>query len=113
MSELNNQGVFGSAARSEVLMAIYLLDQTYPRELARLLGKSLTPVQKSIEGLERAGLVATWPDGAARRVTLNPRYVALKELRALLQALTIHEVELQDKLAQQRRRPRRIGKEIA
>lgn len=112
MNEMNNQGVFGSAARSEVLMAIYLLDQTYPRELARLLGRTLYAVQKSIEGLERAGLVATWPEGASRRVTINPRYIALKELRALLQALTIHEVELQEKLAQQRRRPRRIGKEV-
>ncbi len=93
-------------------MAIYLLDQTYPRELARLLGRTLYAVQKSIEGLERAGLVATWPDGASRKVTLNPRYIALKELRALLQTLTIHEIELQDKLAQQRRRPRRMGKEI-
>ena len=48
---------FGGETRTRLLVALRLLDESYPRELARLLGVSLSSVQQAVRGLERDGLV--------------------------------------------------------
>ena len=56
----------------QVLTLVALLDETYPRELARLTGAPLASVQRIVNDLEREGVVATRIVGANREVSLNP-----------------------------------------
>ena len=103
---------FGSRSRTRLLIALELLGQTYPRELARLLGSSLSTTQKGLESLERDGLVVGRLVGRTRVVQLNPAYFAMKEVRALLVRLVEADRELESRIAALRRRPRRSGKRL-
>ena len=102
--------LFGSSQRTAVLLAIRLLKDTYATELASLLGLSLFSVQKILKAFEAEGVVVTRSLGRTRQVSLNPRFVSHRELEALLWNLAKQDVELQKKLAQKRRRPRRTSK---
>jgi hypothetical protein len=102
--------LFGTSTRTAVLVAIRLLEGTYPSELAALLGVRLYTVQSILVSLEREAIIVSRLMGRTRTVALNPRYFAHAELSALLWRLGAHDVELQARLAARRRRPRRAGK---
>jgi DNA-binding transcriptional ArsR family regulator len=102
--------LFGTSNRTAVLVAIRLLEGTYPSELAELLGVRPYTVQSILVSLEREGIIVSRLMGRTRTVALNPRYFAHAELSALLWKLGEHDVDLQAKLAARRRRPRRAGK---
>lgn len=102
----------GSRRRTEVLVLLALLEESYPAELARLLKAPLYSVQKIVDGLDREGIVATRLIGNQRRVTLNPRFFAKEELQKLLLRLAEAEPELQVAASGLRRRPRRKGKQL-
>jgi hypothetical protein len=104
--------LFGSSRRTEVLVTIALLGETYPSELARLLKAPLYSVQNIVAALDRDGIVATRISGGSRRVTLDPRYFAFQELKALLLRLAEAEPGLRDVAAGRRSRPRRAGKPL-
>jgi len=93
-----------------VLLALSLLDESFPRELARLLKVPLSGVQQALRGLEVDGLVAARLAGRTRLNRLNPRYFALQELRDYLKRLGGGETELAERTTQLRKRPRRAGK---
>jgi DNA-binding transcriptional ArsR family regulator len=101
---------FGGQTRTRVLLALRLLDESYPRELARLLEVPVNGVQTALSGLERDGLVAGRTLGRTRVFTLNPRYFARDELARLLLRLTEPEAALRARVAELRRRPRMTGK---
>jgi hypothetical protein len=105
-------GLFGSEARTRVLLAIYLLNETYASELAQLLGRSVSRIQAAVESFELVGVVTTKVFGSTRMISLNPHFFAAGELRELLQKLGLQDVELQQMLAKKRRRPRRMKKEL-
>jgi hypothetical protein len=102
--------LFGSRRRTEILILLALLDESYPAELTRLLGARLFAVQTILGDLESETVIVTRRLGRTRRVQLNPRFVAYKELRALLWKLGEHDAELQAIAARKRGRPRRVGK---
>jgi len=102
--------LFGSRRRTSVLVLLGLLEESYPTELARLLGARLYSVQTILDALESESVIVTRRLGRTRRVQLNPRYVAFDELKALLWKLGMHDRELQGAAAQKRGRPRRKGK---
>ncbi len=104
--------LFGSPSRTRVLTLTALLDDTYPRELARLSGVPLVSVQRIVNGLEREGVLVTRLAGATRRVSLNRRFYGASELRALLLKYAKHNPELERSAASLRRRPRRAGKAL-
>ncbi len=93
-----------------MLVAIRLLETTYPSELAELLGVRPYTVQSILALLEREAVIVSRLMGRTRTVSLNPRYFAHVELNALLWKLGEHDTELQSRLATRRRRPRRAGK---
>ena len=95
-----------------MLVLLALLGESYPTELARLLDAPLFSVQTIVAALDREGVLATRPLGAVRRVSLDPRYFAYRDLRALLLRLAEAEPELQSAAASRRSRPRRPGKPI-
>ncbi len=102
--------LFGSRRRTEVLVLLGLLEESYPAELTRLLDARLYSIQTIIDALESEGIIVTRRLGRTRRVQLNPRFVAFKELHALLWRLGQHDMELQRAAAMRRGRPRRRNK---
>lgn len=101
---------FGGQTRTRVLLALALLTQSYPRELARLLEVPVSGVQAALRGLERDGLVAGRLVGRTRLYDLNPRYFARDELRRYLARLSEGAPDLVKAVTLLRRRPRREGK---
>jgi DNA-binding FadR family transcriptional regulator len=95
-----------------VLLALRLLGESYPRELARILGTSLWGVQQAIRSLELDGLVAGRSMGRTRVFRINPAYFASDDLLRYLLRLTEPEEELREKISMLRRRPRRTGKKL-
>jgi DNA-binding FadR family transcriptional regulator len=95
-----------------VLLALRLLTESYPRELARVLDTSLNGVQQALRGLEVDGIVAGRNAGRTRLFTLNPRYFAYEDLRRYLLRLASPELELKKRIEDLRRRPRRTGKPL-
>src|SRR3972149_2068169 len=49
---------FGGTTRTRVLLALRLLAESYPRELARVLDMPFSSVQKALASLAKDGLVA-------------------------------------------------------
>jgi len=103
---------FGGRTRTRVLVALLLLDESYPRELARVLETSLSGVQGALRGLERDGLVAGRLRGRTRLYRLNPAYFAFDEFRSFLARLAEAEGETNRAITDMRRRPRRVGKPL-
>lgn len=104
--------LFGSPSRTKALTLVGLLEDTYPRELARLSGAPLSSVQRMVNDLEREGVIATRIVGANRQVSLNPRFYGANELRALLLKYAKRDPGLERRVASLRRRPRRAGKAL-
>src|SRR5437762_14155411 len=103
---------FGGHMRTETLLALCLLEETYARELARFFQRPLFGVQKALRSLEDDGLVAGRLRGRTRLVRLDLRYFAYKELRRYLERLTEAEDDLGVRVKRLRRRPRKTGKRL-
>ena len=108
----NRSSPFGSGTRTRVLLVLYLVGESYARELSRLLGASLSGVQKALQSLEADGLVAGRAVGRTRVFQLEPRYFARDALKQFLRRLCEPETALQREVAALRRRPRRTGKPL-
>jgi DNA-binding transcriptional ArsR family regulator len=94
------------------MLALGLLSESYPRELSRLLGVSLSSIQKALQSLERDGLVAARFVGRTRLYRLNPRAPARRELERYVARLLEAEDDLRERVGRLRRRPRRTGKPL-
>jgi DNA-binding transcriptional ArsR family regulator len=103
--------LFGSKMRTALLMLVAVLGETYPAELARYLGSTISSVQRTLDKVEDEGLVAT-RQAVVRAVTLNPLYPAATELRALLLRLAEGFPEYQRVKESRRLRPRRRKKQL-
>ena len=103
---------FGGWTRTRVLLALRLLEESYPRELARILEAPPSGVLKALRSLELDGLVAGRNVGRTRVFRINPRYFAAEDLNRFLWRLSEPEDELRDGISRLRRRPRRTGKPL-
>lgn len=103
---------FGSPTRTRTLIALRLLEESYARELARVLKSPLSTVQQAIASLERAGLVAVRAMGRTRVARIDPRYFARTELLEYLRRLSESDRALREAVSDLRRRPRRTGKPL-
>jgi DNA-binding transcriptional MocR family regulator len=95
--------------RTRLLLLIAVLDDTYPAQLSRYAGASISSVQRTLDLLEREGLIAT-RQLVVRAVTLNPLYPAAKELKAFLLRVAEGYPQYQVIRESIRRRPRRRNK---
>ena len=109
--ELPAPTLFGTKMRTALLMLIAVLEETYPAELARHLGTSISSVQRTLDKVEDEGLIATRPL-VVRTVTLNPLQPAAKELRALLLRLAEGYPVYRQIKESRRLRPRRRKKHL-
>jgi DNA-binding FadR family transcriptional regulator len=103
---------FGSRTRTRILIAVELLGESYPRELARTLSTSLSVVQKALRSLELDGMVAGRSVGRTRTYVLHPGFFAARELRQLIRRLAEADDELSSQVGKLRLRPRRSGKPL-
>ena len=112
MKVMSRGAPFGSDTRTRVLVLLARLQSSYARELARLLDRPLSVVQKALASLERDGLVAAQTLGRIRLFRLNPAYFARPELERLLVRLADADPDVDRLAASVRRRPRRAGKPL-
>ena len=109
---VSSSSPFGSKTRTLVLLALHLMEESFARELARVLEAPLNGIQQALRGLEADGIVVGRSAGRTRLFRLNPRYFARLELERYLRRLAEPEAELRNRLASLRRRPRRTGKPL-
>jgi len=103
--------IFGTEARTRLLLLIAVLDETYPGELARYAEKSISSTQRTLDLLERENLIAA-RQFSVRAVSLNPAYPAVKELRAFLLRIAEGYAQYREIRDSIRRRPRRRSKSL-
>ena len=104
--------ILGSPRRTETLILLALLEESYPRELARLTRARLFSIQQILDSLDREGIVSSRFIGKERRVCLNPRFFAAEALRVLLVTLARGYPELERAASSLRRRPRGKGRRL-
>ncbi len=104
--------LLGSARRTQILLLVALLEETYASELARLLEVTPFQVRRIVDDLESEGVLAARTRGRMRFVRLDPRFFAAKEFKALLKKLAQANPELLETAEKRRSRPRRRGKPI-
>jgi DNA-binding transcriptional ArsR family regulator len=102
MAKMHRVGLFGTVNRTNTLLTIHMLEESHASGIARILGISLSLTQKAIESLERAGVVIGVEEGRTRRIRLNPRYLLIIELKALLEKMALQDTAMQMKLAEDR-----------
>ncbi len=90
---------FGGWTRTRVLLALRLLEESYPRQLARILDAPPSGVLKALRSLELDGLVAGRSMGRTRVFRVNPRYFAYDDLQRYLWRLTEPEDNLRDRIS--------------
>lgn len=105
--------ILGSLSSERVLVFIFARKEGYAREIARFFETDLAPIQKQLDKLELAGVLASRTAGKTRLYEFNPRYAFLKEIRSLLEkAISFNSPEDRKRLVMVRRRPRRKGKPL-
>lgn len=104
--------LFGSSVRSRVLMYLALAEESYPAELAAVLGTARLTIQRILRDLENLGVIASRLRGRVRLVSLDKTWYAAAELRVLLQRMASADDRVLAAAASVRRRPRRPGKPL-
>jgi len=105
--------LFGSKNRERVLQYILANEKGYAKEIADFYESSVDPIQKQLERLELAAILVSQTAGRTRIFMFNPRYAFKEELIALLEkAREYYSIEEQERLSNQRKRPRRTGKPL-
>lgn len=107
------EAIFGSLSCERALVFICARKEGYAREIARFYETDLTPIQKQLDKLELAGVLASRTVGRTRLYSFNPRYAFLKEIAALLEkVISFLAQDERERLVMVRRRPRRKGKPL-
>lgn len=103
--------LLGSANKERALIYLAARRRGYARQIARFYDVPLDPLQKALDGLERAGVLVSRMVGSTREYEFNTRYPLRDELAAILdKALALYPKALRDELLITRKRPRRKGK---
>jgi DNA-binding transcriptional ArsR family regulator len=104
--------LFGSRARTRILLYLSLAEESYVAEMVTVLGYPKLTIQRITRDLEELGIVASRLRGRVRFVSLDKTWFAAAELRALLQRLSAADTDILSAAASVRRRPRRPGKAL-
>ncbi len=107
--------LFGNKNIEKILFYLLLNEKCYAHELTKVFQSSLSPLQKSLEKLELAGILVSFLEGKTRLFQFNPRYPFLKELKQFLQkAYDSLPDQFKEKYYERktRKRPRRTGKPL-
>lgn len=82
--------LFGSRNMQRILLFLFVNRKCYGVQLKKILQTALTPLQKTLQRLERGGIIVSYFEGKTRLYQFNPTYPLLAELENLLkQAYTL------------------------
>ena len=107
--------LFGNANIEKIFFFILINKNCYAAQLSRQFNSSLCPLQKSLQRLERGGILVSFFHGKTRVFKFNPRYPFLMELESFLnKAYTFLPGDIKSKYYESiiRKRPRKTGKPI-
>lgn len=104
--------IFGTSLRDRVLVLLVVKGTSHLREIARIYGKDVSLVQRTLKRLERDGLVVAIAHGRTRLLQLNRRWYAFGALEKLLQEIAAGSPHLYEPASAIRARPRRSGKPL-
>lgn len=76
--------LFGNRNMERILLFLFVNEKCYGAQLQNLLLVPLTPIQKALLRLEKAGIVNSYYEGKTHLYELNPRYPLRSELENLL-----------------------------
>lgn len=76
--------LLGSKNVEKILLFLLINEKCYGMQLHRLLSTPLTPIQKGLSKLEKAGVIQSLYEGKTRYYRFNPVYPLKKELENLL-----------------------------
>lgn len=79
--------LFGSPRRTQILVALSVMDDAYPSLIAQLLDAKLFAVQQIIDSLIAEGIVSSHKEGKLRIVSLNRSFSGYNSLALLLRTL--------------------------
>lgn len=105
--------LFGNKYIEKIIFFLIKNNKCYAMQLSKIFGTSLSPIQKTLEKLEKASVLVSFLEGKTRIYIFNPRYPFYKELKALfIKAYDFIPRKQKDKYYEPkiRRRPRRKGK---
>ena len=107
--------LFGNETTEKILFYLFKNKKCYGNELARCFSISLSSFQKTLQKLEKSGLLVSFLVGKTRVFEFNPRYPFLKELIGFLDKAYSFLPEITKKTYYEkieRKRPRRTGKPL-
>lgn len=78
------ESLVGSKNVERILIFLLVNERCYGAQLQRLLKTPLTPIQKALMRMQKAGIVISYYEGKTRMFQLNPVYPLLSELERLL-----------------------------
>jgi len=105
--------LLGNTTAEKALMYLQNYNEGSASDISKTFGTSLSMVQKQLIRLEQGGVLVSVTKGRTRLYLWNPRYVFLKEIKALLdKALSCLSQEEVKKYYRKRQRPRKTGKPI-
>lgn len=79
-------GLCGNRTVPKILLFLFVNGRSYGTELKGALGTALTPIQKALQRLERAGIIMSYYEGKTRLYQFNPACPQLSELEMLLRS---------------------------
>jgi len=78
------EAICGSKSVVRILLFLFVNHKCYGAQMHKLLQLPLTPLQKSLQKLERGGILVSSYEGKTRIYRLNPAFPLLEELELLL-----------------------------
>jgi len=78
------ESLFGCRSAAHILLYLFVNGKCYGTELHRTLQTALTPLQKTLQRLERDGIIMSHYEGKTRVYQFHPGCPLLEELEALL-----------------------------
>lgn len=79
------EALFGSKSIHKILLFLFVNGKAYGTQLHKQLQTPLTPIQKALSRLEKAGILMSYQEGKNKLYHFNPSFALLKELEWLLQ----------------------------
>lgn len=107
--------LFGNKNVEKILIYILLHEKGNATELSRAFGTSLDPIQKTLQKLERGGLLVSFLEGRTRVFQWNSRYPFVSEIQALAKKsfeFLPSNIQKNCYHVTKRKRPRKTGKPL-
>jgi hypothetical protein len=107
--------LFGGKNIEKIFFFLLINQRCYGHQLSKTFNQSVSPFQKTLDRLERGGIIVSFLEGKTRMYQFNPRYPFLNELKKFIsKSYEFLPQEQKDKYYEPsiRKRPRKRGKSL-